>query len=137
MDTASFHCSIYVIHGCYAEFKGFATKAPSHKTSILLSPLIKRLFFLGTLCLRGDNIGLLRNISYSIGYLIPDVTKGCYVTPTELEYWWIIRSTNMSSLRDYKLMDFDGNNANFQSSDRSDMLVVRHKNLCSSPRGAT
>ncbi len=37
----------------------------------------------------------------------------------------IIRSTNMSSLRDYKLMDFDENNANFQNSDRSDMFVVR------------
>ena len=48
-----------------------------------------------------------------------------YVAPTELEYGSIIRSTNMSSLRDYKLMDFDENNANFQSSDRSDMFVVR------------
>ena len=40
-------------------------------------------------------------------------------------------------LRDYKLIDFDGNNANFQSSDRSVMFVGTHKCRCSSPRGAT
>ena len=63
--------------------------------------------------------------------LLTDVTQrysenGFNVAPTELEYGWIIRSTNMSSLRDYKLMGFDGNNANFQTSDGSDMFVVRH-----------
>ena len=31
-----------------------------------------------------------------------------YVAPTELEYRWIIRSTNISSLRDYKPMNFNG-----------------------------
>jgi hypothetical protein len=63
--------------------------------------------------------------------------NGFYVAPTELEYRWIIRSTNMWSLRDYKLMDLDGNNANFQSSAGSDIFVVTQKYQCSSPRGAT
>ncbi|MGA9405946.1 MAG: hypothetical protein WBW71_02315, partial [Bacteroidota bacterium] len=62
--------------------------------------------------------------------LLTDVTQrysenGFYVAPTEFEDRWIIGSTNMSSLRDDKLMDFDRNNANFQSSDRSEMVVVR------------
>ena len=60
-----------------------------------------------------------------------------YVAPAELEYSWIIRSTTMPSLRDYTLIDFDGNNAHFQSSDRGVMFLVTHQCRCSSPRGAT
>ena len=36
------------------------------------------------------------------------VEEVLYVAPTELDYRWIIRSTNSSSLRDYEPLNFGG-----------------------------